>query len=107
LDFEVWILDLNFQFGFPFCKSNQSTRRLCAPTPAKTPPDRVWSAANAINLKIVCSDTGKNAAGSCVVCNECYQSEDYVQRDWQNASGSSVVCMAVDPILWTKKELVV
>jgi protein-tyrosine phosphatase len=56
-------------------------------------PQCVCSASNAINPKIVCNRTGKNVAGSCVVCSECYQSRDCVQRDGQNVAGSCVLCI--------------
>jgi hypothetical protein len=48
------------------------------------------SESGAINPKIVCNETGKNVAGSCVVCIECYQSQDYVQRDRQKCC--RIVC---------------
>jgi hypothetical protein len=40
----------------------------------------VCSASNVINPKIVCSKTGSIGPESCVVCIECYQSEDRVQQ---------------------------
>ena len=70
-------------FAFPVSGSESGAinpKIVCNET-GKMPPNRVWSASNAIQSQDYVQRDRQNVAGSCVVCIECYQSQDCVQRD--------------------------